>query len=447
MRRATDRDVARDRRGSSRPPGPPMQKGWASARRHPVSQVRDETLQGEAALSSAGERSIAERVSLVLRGLLGRVERATDKVAAGAARGRGRAAEAAGGLRRSAPLRHGLAAGERGNLEAALALLHEAAELTPEDSEAVLALWNVALSCERPEVAAPALLRWIHAEASGGRRDLATAHWMELVERVPDERADAATLVRLMPELRSRVAEAHGANARSEAEAFLLRALRQCVDSKAHGLTPGLALRVFEQARFLDAETARRAGEFVLQSSDVHETKRQRVKTLLEQLDAGETPAGEDPAAETAARPQAPSRQTIEVTPVELSEGGLIVRETGGGGRRARVDLRSVEAICVSRVDGLGPQPVLLIDLVLRRAPRARKRGVYRMRADAFDPAAVLPNVVAGDDALRALLGALLDGSGAVPLPDPDSALGIEPRHYGSLEEYEDAVFSRLAAG
>lgn len=400
-----------------------------------MGHARDETLQGEAALSSGGERSVGERVSLGLRGLLGRVERATGKVAAGAARGRGRAAEAAGGLRRSAPLRHGLAAGERGNLEAALALLREAAEIAPEDSEAVLALWNVALSCERPEVAAPALLRWIHAEASGGRRDLATAHWMELVERVPDQRADAATLVRLLPELRSRVAEAHGAKERSDAEAFLLRALRQCVDSKAHGLTPGLALRVFEQARFLDAETARRAGEFVLRSSDVHETKRQRVKTLLEQLDIGEAPE----------KPQAPSRQTIEVTPVELGEGGLIVRESESG-QRTRVDLRSVEAICVSQVDGLGPQPVLLIDLVLRRVPRARQRGVYRMRADAFDPAAVLPDPAAAGDALRALLGALLDGSGAVPLPDPDSALGIEPRHFGSLAEYEDAVFSRLAA-
>ena len=69
------------------------------------------------------------------------------------------------------------------------------------------------------------------------------------------------------------------------------------------------------------------------------------------------------------------------------------------------------------------------------------------MHADAFDPGAMLSDAAPGDDSLGGLLGALLDRTGAVPLPDPDSALGIEPKVFASLEDYEDRVLSRLTPG
>lgn len=382
----------------------------------------------DAALPEA-KVSVGERVSERLRGLLGRVERAGGSIAAGAAKGRGKAARAAEGLRRSTPLRHGLAAGDRGNLEAALALLREAVALAPDDGEAVLALWNVALACEQPAVAAEGMARWIHGEASSGRRDLAAEHWIELSERVPEQRVDVPTLVRLLPELRRRVAEAHGAEARTHAEACLRRALRECVAPDAPELTTGLALRIFEQARFLDAETARRAGAIVLAATDLHETKRQHVETLLAQLDAESQ----------AEAPVPPLRKIIEVTPVELAENGLIVRQNASG-QRTRIDLRAVEAIATARVGADGEEPAVLVDLLLRRAAQARERRVVRMRTDAFDPAAVLSDRSGGEDALGDLLGALLDRSGAVPLPDPDSALGTRPRAFASLEDYEREV-------
>jgi hypothetical protein len=59
----------------------------------------------------------------------------------------------------------------------------------------------------------------------------------------------------------------------------------------------------------------------------------------------------------------------------------------------------------------------------------------------------MLSDAAPGDDPLGGLLGALLDRSGAVPLPDPDSALGIDPKAFASLEDYERRVLSRLALG
>jgi hypothetical protein len=390
-----------------------------------------------------------------LRGLLGRVERAGGSIAAGAARGRGRAAEAAGGLRRSAPFRHGLAAAERGNLDAALPLLREAVELTPEDGEAVVALWNVALSCERPELASEAMAGWIHAETASGRRDLAAEHWIELSERVPEQGVDVPTLVRLVPELRRRVAESQDAGTRSENETWLRRALRACVAPEAPGMTTGLALRILDQARFIDAEAARAAAAIVLSASDLHEARRERVHALIAELDRGEAArpapseasAAEDEVAEEAERqaPEPPARRVFDAAPVELSERGLTVLEIESG-QRTRVDLRQVEVLAVVRVEGLGDDPVQLIDLVLRRTPRQPSRRIVRLRADRFDADQVLADVAPADDPLRALLGALLDRSGAVPLPDPDSALGLEPRLFPSLEDYEAGVLDRLDA-
>jgi tetratricopeptide (TPR) repeat protein len=422
-----------------------------------VSEAEDETPE-----RASTARALGQRVSVGLQGLLGRVERATDSLAEAASKSGERAAEAAGGLRRSTALRHGLAAGERGNLEAALPLLREAVEQQPDDAEAVQAYWNIALACERAEVASAALARMIHAEASGGRPDLAVEHWLELAEYTPNERVDAPTLVRMLPALRRRLAEAEGREARAEAEAQLLGALRQSVEPKARGLTPGLALRVFEQARFLDTETARRAGAIVLAATDLHEAKRRNIEELLVQLEGGasaapsETAAGEpDPATEAAgaATPEAPAsrptplpRLTIEAIPIELSEGGLIVRQTEGG-RRTRIDLRAVDAIAVVRIGSDESKSAPLIDLVLHCTPRAKKQRIIRMRADSFDASAVLGDAAGAEDPIEGLLGALLDRSGAIPLPDSDSALGIDPRAFVSLQEYEESVLSRLAAG
>lgn len=392
--------------------------------------------------------ALGERLSVGLRGVLSRVERATGTLADAASRGRGRAADAAGQLRRSAALRHGLAAGERGNLDAALALLREAVALEPHDETAVIALWNVALSCGQAEVAAPAMAVWIHVEASGGHLRAAVERWIELGQEAPEQRVDVPTLVRMLPELRRRLAEAEGAEARAESEADLLRALHQSVEPGARGLTPGLALRVFDQARFFDVDAARRAGEIVLAAPDLHDAKRRNVEALLAKLDVDASAAAardcaphDGPAADVG-EPAAADRRTIEAVPVELNERGLIVREVDSG-QRTRIDLRAVEAVALARIGAETGASSLLIDLVLRRTPRARSERVVRMRADAFDARAVFEEA-SDENPLRGLVDALLDRSGALALRAPGSALAAEPESFTSIAEYEQRVLSRL---
>jgi len=148
--------------------------------------------------------------------------------------------------------------------------------------------------------------------------------------------------------------------------------------------------------------------------------------------------------ARIAARMPTPGALRIsEVIPVELGEDGLMALE-GGDDRRSRIDYRAIEAIAVGEVAELGDAPVLVVDLVLRAARAGRPRSVLRMRSDAFDPATLFPDRTDAGQALRTLLAELLDRSAAVPLPDPDSALGVRPQRFETLATFEEAVQARL---
>ena len=390
---------------------------------------------------------------LVRRGLHGSrrgADRASAALSRAASRGHALAEAAGAWLRRRSPLRHGRAAAKRGNLEAALALLKEAAEREVEQGESALELWKLALSMGRAEEAAAELARQIHTEASAGQVDVAVDHWIELAEHAPAQRADAPTLVRMLPELRRRLAAALDADERARAEGRLLRALRQSVEPEASQLTTGLALRVFAQARLLDPEAARRAGELVLSARDLHETKRREVETLLEELEAAAAPeppeTGGSSGAEAGLAPPYGTLCMTEVLPVELRDRGLIVQETGGA-ERTRIDLRNVAVIaaaCIGEEDAKTP---LLIDLVLRRTPRARGRRIVRMHADAFDARSVLEGLAGSEDPSRGLLEALVEESGAVALLEAGAAGEPGAAHFPSVDAYEGWLLSHLDAG
>jgi hypothetical protein len=151
------------------------------------------------------------------------------------------------------------------------------------------------------------------------------------------------------------------------------------------------------------------------------------------------------PAAPPAIAPAAPRLRAEVVTPVELGDEGLLVWETEQA-RRSRVDWRAIEAVAAAEVAELGDAPVLVVDLLLRAPRPGRPRSALRMCSDAFDPAKLFPERTDAGQALRALLAELLDRSGAIPLPDPDSALGVRPRRYASLADFEAAVLEHLAS-
>jgi hypothetical protein len=151
-------------------------------------------------------------------------------------------------------------------------------------------------------------------------------------------------------------------------------------------------------------------------------------------------------AARLAARMPPPGGFRVsQVIPVELSDDGLVALE-GEDDRRTRIDYRAIEAIAVGEVAELDDAPVLVMDLLLGAPRPGRPRNVLRMRSDEFDPALLFPERTDAGQALRALLAELLDRSGAVPLPDPDSALAVRPQRFESLEAFESAVRARLEA-
>jgi hypothetical protein len=376
-----------------------------------------------------------------------------------------RVASSARTLARPRILRQGMAAARRGNLEAAFALLREEVSERPDVSRSTLLFWELALACERAPEAAQPMERLVRSEAMAGRFEAAADHWTSLVSQVPEASVEVAVLMRILPVLRRRLDAARGEEEQARARALLVDALRRSVDPQSGPLTPAFALRLVEEARGLDFEVARRAAQAALASSSLHEAKRARLEELLRAIKRGGWPETAAPAPPPAPERRAPplsqtdveaaaarlaermpppgKLRVSEVIPVELGDDGLVALE-GEDDRRARIDYRAIEAIAVAEVAELGDPPVLVMDLVLRAPRPGRPRSLLRMRSDAFDPAALFPDRTDAGQALRALLAELLDRSGAVPLPDPDSALGVRPQLFESLTSFEAAVQERL---
>jgi hypothetical protein len=175
-------------------------------------------------------------------------------------------------------LRQGLAALERGNLEAAFWLLREEVGLRP-DGSAIQPFWEVAVACGRPEAAAAGMSRRIRAMAVADP-DRAAQAWLGLDAAAPDAPIDALTLARILPVLKERAAAARSDEAREESRGWVLRALQRCVEPGS-GLEGGVAYRIFEEARALDPDVARRAAEIALASAHLHEAKRARLEAAL----------------------------------------------------------------------------------------------------------------------------------------------------------------------
>ena len=93
----------------------------------------------------------------------------------------------------------------------------------------------------------------------------------------------------------------------------------------------------------------------------------------------------------------------------------------------------------MAAVHGIGPKPVILVDLVLNwMTPKSETLRVIRLRGDQFDPRRVLAGQGSAADSLRVLVKTVLERSNAIPLPDREGALG---RPFASFEEL--AIYQR----
>src|SRR5262249_11803763 len=136
--------------------------------------------------------------------------------------------------------------------------------------------------------------------------------------------------------------------------------------------------------------------------------------------------------------------RAIDIVPVELGSDGLVAYEVAQS-QRTRIDYRAIEAVSVAEVSDLGAGPGLVVYLVLRARP-GRPRSALRLCCDAFDAASLYPDRTNDGEAVRALLADLLERTRAVPLPDPDSALGLRPQQFERVADFEAAILERLAS-
>lgn len=343
-------------------------------------------------------------------------------------------------------LEQAMEARERGQVDEALALLEAEWRRQP-DEDVGLALWDAALACARPVAGAPGLRGAVRSAAKRGDLQVALRHWSELSDQVPGVLVEPATLLRFVPLL---LAE----NQRDRA----VLALRQAVDPNNTALSPGQAMRVLEAAREIDPPSALRAARCALAAGEMHEAKRAKLEALVAELEAqgaGEVapepepaPAEEPPLAwsDDGAIPLArfARAKLTEARPVGLEPG--VIRLALEGERQAGLRLERIQAVAVAAVEGQGPKPILVIDLIANwNEPEADELRGVRLRSDRFDPRRLLG--VEGDprQALISFVGRLLEASHGVPLPGAEAALGRPFARYASLRDYERQVLELAA--
>jgi hypothetical protein len=368
---------------------------------------------------------------------------------------------------------------QRGNLPMAYRLLEAELRERPGDPRVVAALWDTALASGRQAEVVDSVLPVIRGLAASEGAEAARL-WVEVVTALPDVRADAGSLVRLVPVLLE-----------GDDMQWPVLALRHALDPGASGLTPGLAVRVAEYARVLDPPTALRAARIALAAPDLHESRRDALRQLVFELerdgavepDPDEraptggaiaepplTPSSPPPAAATATAPavadelddvfsalviepalelHAPalrfqSVKAMAAIPTALGSDALELRV--GADRRGRVELAKIQAIAVAEIGDRGAEDVL-IDLALNwRDEGDGILRVVRLRSGDFDAGAVVGGVPESGSGVRVLLTRLFERTEAVPLPDLDAALGDPLRVFDSIADYEREVLQAGSA-
>jgi hypothetical protein len=130
----------------------------------------------------------------------------------------------------------------------------------------------------------------------------------------------------------------------------------------------------------------------------------------------------------------------LAAVPLQCDDNGVHVSVTKSGAKKL-VPYQNIDAVAVAGVQGLGPRPVIVVDLVLNWMTTAKEQlRVVRLRTDQFDPRILTPGVDSPADALRRFLARVIVASSATPLPDAPSAQGRPFATFPSLQGYERTV-------
>ncbi len=403
----------------------------------------------------------------------------------------------------------------RGDLETAFQILHAETRRSARNRDVVLLFWEIAVEHDQTESAAPVMLQLIREELRRGALDAAVSQWRRLGERVPGALLDSASLMKLLPLIRSKLGD----------DAAVL-ALHQAVDPANRGFTPQLGAEIARAAVEIEPEAARKAATRALQAKAIAPELASELNALVARLtprsdddemgappvvahasfdddddcdrsafgavddlsadpaekeaakeapaaappavEPDEAPLGEaelaeaaaavaavdeEPPAEAAAEkapaavatadeapaPGFPSVRIANAVPLSLGEEELMIYVSGKG--PSKLVYSRITAVSLAAVRGLGPKPVVLLDLLLSGPePDEQPLRLVRLRSDQFDPRKLVPSAAGPLEALLALAEELLKRTRGVPLPDEDAARGRPLRKFDTLDAYSREV-------
>jgi len=313
----------------------------------------------------------------------------------------------------------------------------------------VLAFWDVCCDLGRAREAVPALLGVIREALRSGADADAVEHWLQLVASELDGDVEPALLLRMAPLLRD---AGEGIAARRALSNALARGNR----------APDVAARVAREAVDLDPDLSRDAAERALGSAGLGVQEREVLEqlraSLTESASSSEAPrlghvyrpvgvALPEPAEQPVIGPdgidfeeEPRELHCVEAVPVRLDTEGVHVEFDGA---RKRVRYERVKAVAVAVVLGLGSKKVIVIDLVLNWGSLGDEPlQVVRLRTDHFDIRSLAAGTEDSLAAVRALIGQLLNRSGATPLPNAASAAGTPFALFKSLGAYHRDVLA-----
>jgi len=344
-----------------------------------------------------------------------------------------------------------------GDADGAFAMLEAELQRSARNRDAVTTFWEMAIERGVAEEAAPFMFHLVREELRRGAEEVAVAQWREVAEHLPTTFLDPSTLLRLVPIVR-----------RVDGDEQAVVALQQALDERNEGLTPAEAAQLARLAVDLEPQLAISAARRALASQALEEGPRLELEQFVAKLALREVEATGEPEKPEKPEPAPsvfyeesdrsafgdvgdlsalddsfPNGAVSDAVPQALEAEALRIEVVGQG--QTDLAYTRLRAVAVVGVHGLGPKPVVLIDLLIDGAGSEGPLRVIRLRSDRFDPRPLAPGVDGALDSLRWMVREILSRSDAQPLPDPDGAAARPVRMFKSLEEYHERVLREAA--
>ena len=317
---------------------------------------------------------------------------------------------------------------EGGDREGAKTVLKRELGTQPENVDAAVLLWNLCFQDGDVAVSMPHMMSAIRSAARKGDDQFVTTHWLEVL--------DSGYAVEFDPALGARIAEM----LRNESRFDPATATIDLAATRVEDSTPAcVVLRLARLAIELESNQAAALAAAAVADPELPPEAREELEPIAADFVSTTGAGGTDEGTEEPEEDEPVVHSVIakRVVPRRLDGQTLEVEIDG---ERHVVDLATIQVIAVCGIARAAEKPVVLVDLLLDSPWGDRpKLRVIRMTSNLFDPR----QIVGGDDAMVAfqtLLERLFEVSGAVPLPDPDAALGKPFQSFSTIDAYEKEV-------